>query len=622
MGDPRAFLLCLVIAAGAHAEAAGAHAAAGPEPAAQALQASLNAAIAAGASSFAIPSAEYVFGASAFRVGGAAHMRIEAAPRTTLWFSVGGGVRFEGCTNVTFVGNALVVDYDPLPFWQATVVAVEQNASGSGAPFAVRVRSDAGFADPLAFWSRWKADARNEFIQGPQWWDGASGAGLPLISQSFSQWDAPAQMGGKHADGSYLYTCPGITPVPGATKAAPAVGDKVTAIIRVGYTWNLHRCAAVSVSNVTIHAASSMSITEFDGCGPNAYDAMRVVRRAAGSSAMCGPHGSGTRACRVAVAANADCFHSSGMRRGPAVTRCEFSYAMDDFANVHSRAQVSLGVVATAAAATAPGVPAAAAAAAAATTLLVADPRLQRDHGILDDDPYGTVETLPNAKVGDAVTLRDARTLVLVAAGTIASLTRATPADAWAQGAQAALDGMNSDPALAPLSPHYQAFDVGGVGVTDPRVWRVAVAVRPAAAGGAAAAGPDLNRTLLFELSDWDASGASFVDNRLHNGIDGLRWKSSGGLIARNVWHHAERSLPANRATGLELTPLRSFLEGPLAISGVRVVNNTIYGGGSAAAYITQCEGMGHAHAGNAFPTCTNNTVAGNAFPPPPGGGG
>ena len=37
--------------------------------------------------------------------------------------------------------------------------------------------------------------------------------------------------------------------------------------------------------------------------------------------------------------------HSSGVKKGPAVEGCEFSYAMDDYFNVHSRVQVGCGTV-------------------------------------------------------------------------------------------------------------------------------------------------------------------------------------------------------------------------------------------------------------------------------------
>ena len=46
------------------------------------------------------------------------------------------------------------------------------------------------------------------------------------------------------------------------------------------------------------------------------------------------------RLCLGMIASNADIFHSSGVKRGPTVERCEFTVAMDDYLNVHSRAQL------------------------------------------------------------------------------------------------------------------------------------------------------------------------------------------------------------------------------------------------------------------------------------------
>ena len=118
------------------------------------------------------------------------------------------------------------------------------------------------------------------------------------------------------------------------------------------------------------------------------------------------------------MACNADVFHSSGVQRGPTVVDSEFSYAFDDYCNVHSRVQVSVGVVPAAALKERPSSPSDNAAsppsdtvtatanttavtpATPTITLLLADPRLRRDHGLPDDGPYGVVETMPNVRPG------------------------------------------------------------------------------------------------------------------------------------------------------------------------------------------------------------------------------
>jgi hypothetical protein len=63
---------------------------------------------------------------------------------------------------------------------------------------------------------------------------------------------------------------------------------------------------------------------------------------------------------------------------------------MDDYLNIHSRAQL---LVARLGGGAEPG----------PERLLVLDGRLSRDRGMPDDWPYGTVETMPNAAVGDVL---------------------------------------------------------------------------------------------------------------------------------------------------------------------------------------------------------------------------
>jgi hypothetical protein len=163
-------------------------------------------------------------------------------------------------------------------------------------------------------------------------------------------------------------------------------------------------------------------------------------------------------------------------------------------------------------------------------------------------------------------------------------------------------------------------MDVSGAGLGPgvSRCWLVTVAESESEEGGDAnfraadfRAGAVANSTLLFELTDWNNSGAVFVDNVLHDSIDGLRWKSSGSLLSGNRWKGAWRSFPAP-LTGLEVTPLRSFLEGPLAIQDVAISNNTFFGVNES--FVSRCEGMAH-RASPRYVSCSNVTVSGNRYP-------
>ena len=122
----------------------------------------------------------------------------------------------------------------------------------------------------------------------------------------------------------------------------------------------------------------------------------------------------------------------------------------------------------------------------------------------------------------------------------------------------------------------------------------------------------DLDRPLLVDVVEWNNSGAVFARNWLHDSIDGLRWKSSGGKVVNNTWENAL----ANSATGLEVTPLRSFLEGPLLIEGVRVTGNRFAGvkRAQSAELITFCTGMAHRKSPPWKDVCVNATVHGNVY--------
>lgn len=584
-----------------------------PGPRAAQLLADLGRAVQARQPVFTIAAGDYYFNGADLLVAGAQHLTLAVdAAGATLWFHVGAGVRLDGCLNVTILGAGLRVDYDPPPFMQATALADatlitgglpatgemkhEQREQQRHGPldgvltFTVPLVTDPGFSDPISFWDMYSRDPATEFVQGPQWWAGDNGTGFPMFFSAFREFNATTQMT-RLDNGTILYR--GRTGSGGWPQRLPRAGDKVTVVIRKGYTWLLHNCSGVVTRDIRIHTASFMAVTEFNGHGGNVYHNVQVVRRTVtGPEERCGLNG--RRLCLATVAANADVFHSSGCQRGPVVQGCEFSYALDDFCNVHSRVQVGLGVIGAA--------KARAGRRPATTRVLVADPRLARDAGIVDDLPYGTVETMPNVRPGMTLAFRDLQSLALLHRMTVIAVERLPASSPLVSQAQATLDRLSHSPGVMPA---LQPLSVSGAGImTGSRVWLVDVET-----GGEAAP----NGTCLVEVEQWANSGSIFRDNLLHSSIDGLRWKSSDGQIINNTW----RMAPPVTTTALELTPLRSYLEGPLAISGVLVEGNVFSGvpPERAATFVSQCLGMGRA-ASPPFRTCTNNTVANNRFLP------
>eukprot|EP01052_Picozoa_sp_SAG31_P000598 SAG31_NODE_17_length_35773_cov_25.999271_23_plen_195_part_00 len=74
-------------------------------------------------------------------------------------------------------------------------------------------------------------------------------------------------------------------------------------------------------------------------------------------------------------------------------------------------------------------------------------------------------------------------------------------------------------------------------------------------------------RYSLVHISGWDASGAVLEGNRYYGGYDGIRWKSSNGVIRGNDF---------SKIKYLEVTPLQHYFEGTLQISNVTIQDNKL----------------------------------------------
>jgi hypothetical protein len=277
--------------------------AAPPSPAAAALQAALDAAIAARAPTFTLPAGAISFNGASFNVSNATRIAIGGAPgaRTTLVFEPGFGVAVADATNATL--HDFAIDYAPLPFVFGPI---------RGAPNASHFLVELDAAS-LTF-----AELAARYPPHDTW----PGCGIfraGELVRSACGWGAP----------------PPAAPAAGAARTfavacdvrGAAAGDVFVAATRVGITLSLSRCARVAVRDVDVLAAGYMAVTEFQGDGGNVYERVRVA-----PPSPARPLGS-----------NADGFHSSGTRVGPTLSHVQISNLLDDYFNVHTTAQLYIG---------------------------------------------------------------------------------------------------------------------------------------------------------------------------------------------------------------------------------------------------------------------------------------
>ncbi len=281
--------------------------------AAQEMRASLDLALADGATVFRIPPGDYRFDGTAepgFHLRGRHGFTIEAEG-ATFWFGQNGGVVFEDCSEVRLEG--LTIDSSQLPWTQGVIEHLDPVArtlifrvspgyevfEGAGLQEKRRLL----FFDP---------ETRRELQVSDDWALEMEALGDRRIKVS------------RLSSGRVFRDPVAGRPV--------RVGDLAVLFTTYGNGSNVHleACEDITLENITIHAASGFAFQETRGNGGNKYLGCRIVRRPATDRLM---------------AARADGFHSYLMRKGPLIERCEFSHTGDDLLNIHSFFSVVLKVL-------------------------------------------------------------------------------------------------------------------------------------------------------------------------------------------------------------------------------------------------------------------------------------
>ncbi len=275
--------------------------------AAAALSADITAAIERKDKTFRIAPGHYRFAkgspAESLCIAGADGFQIDAAG-ATFWFDVHSTLRLEDCSQVAVSG--LTIDYDPLPFSQATVKAINHKTGHIDALF------DSCYPQVLT-----------KYDSLPQNGDGGLSirffdpAGENLIKLP---WEAVRDF--EQLEGSLYRIVPMNNRLLNAADHRDIVmpGCKMTVMQHGKVTVYLNRCREITLSDMTIYASPGFIFYEQNGDGPNRYQNIRLTRR--------------PQTDRLMVS-TLDQFHSYLMKHGPVIENCEFSYAGDDFVAVH-----------------------------------------------------------------------------------------------------------------------------------------------------------------------------------------------------------------------------------------------------------------------------------------------
>jgi len=221
------------------------------------------------------------------------------ADGVTVLFKAGQSFNLNDCEDVTLSG--LTVDYDPLPFTQGTITAID--AAGKSVSFVL----EDGYAalEDLPNAAALQAGRQLFFVFDP-----ATAEPRPILNDSFKE---ITRIGGK----AYTLSKPAngflfdVLGQPGGAQ----VGDRIALFIRNGIAIGIHGSSRMCLDQVTVFTSPGYAFWEAEGGGGNRYTQCRIIRKP------------GTTRLITTVA---DGFHSYQVRKGPVIENCEFNDTVDD----------------------------------------------------------------------------------------------------------------------------------------------------------------------------------------------------------------------------------------------------------------------------------------------------
>ena len=510
------------------------------------VQKDLDAAIAKGATSFALPKGNIVFNSTDFLISDAKNMVIQGHYSTLLWFNAGAGVRVHSCNHVTL--STLAINYWVLPYVQGTVVSTTP-AAGGNSTYRLKLAQRSANPDSIL--------PRLNLANGGAVWKIPKGMiNEAKISSMISTCATPPPEGpfptGVSPCPVLDYTSTGLLLTVTLPTISPSVaaGDMMTFKASAGHTYVVANSTAIVTNALTIHAAGWMAVYEVDGMGGNTYRSLKIE-----------PDDG------YLVGSNADGFHSTDVAHGPTLVDSTLKNILNDFFSTHSTIHV-LGVVP----AKIPG------------TVVLAQPRawaFGSPAAELVDEFYGTASPMRNVIPGkDSLTCYELNTFARLGTATITEVTAIRDENMTA-GALAAVARLDSTKAAVPAIQTWDAV----------ALWSVKLSTEISPSGGCCQ---------LCTLDRFGGHGATITHNQFVNGAALLgRTKSSNAMISHNTWE--------NTATHtLEITALQPFMEGPVEINNVSIVDNVFID--------STTNGTSPVSAG---PNATHITFKGNKMTPP-----
>ena len=231
------------------------------------------------------------------RLSNLTNMRIDARGVTIICTKVKPALALGGCTNVELIG--LTIDYDPLPFTQGTVVAIDSDDRG----FDLKVHE--GYP-PIK----------------------TEEGSLLLFDGGTRQWKAGTNSGGRNVKYSKRGDLIHVSLAGAQARHHVVKGDYVVQKMKqiAPHVVRLGNCVQTTLRDVTIHTGPMFAVLEV-GCDAISYIGVRITP---------GPVPAGGTEARL-MASTQDGIHSINARRGPRIEGCLIEAIGDDGIAIHGK---------------------------------------------------------------------------------------------------------------------------------------------------------------------------------------------------------------------------------------------------------------------------------------------